>query len=97
MIESKSYIAIPPGATILELLEDRGMSREEFAERMDMTEEDVVRLINGDVVLAPLIAQKLELALGVPASFWIKLEEQYKEKRVLVEKENALEKKNDFS
>ncbi len=96
-MESKSYIAVPPGATILELLRDRGMSREEFAKGMDMPEEDVVGLIDGDVVLAPLIAQKLEQVLGVPASFWEKLEAQYRENVILVEKENALEKEKDFS
>lgn len=97
MIESENYIAVPPGATILELLEDRGMSREEFAKGMEMTEEDVVGLIDGKAVLTTLTAQKLEQVLGVPASFCEKLEAQYREKRALVEKENALEKAKAFS
>ncbi len=97
MIESKSYIAVPPGATILELLEDRGIRQKEFAERMEMSEKDVMGLIGGDIVLTQQTAQKLEQVLSVPASFWEKLEANYREKRVLVENENTLEKKKGFS
>ncbi len=97
MIDSKSYIAVPPGATILELLEDRGIRQKEFAERMEMSEKDVMGLIGGDIVLTQQTAQKLEQVLSVPASFWEKLEANYREKRVLVENENTLEKKKGFS
>ena len=31
MVRSRSYIATPPGATIKEQLNDRGMSQKEFA------------------------------------------------------------------
>lgn len=31
MLESKSYIATPPGVTIQEQLDDRGMTQKEFA------------------------------------------------------------------
>ena len=31
MVRSRSFIAIPPGETIKELLEDRGISQKEFA------------------------------------------------------------------
>ena len=36
MVRSRSYIATPPGATVKEQLNDRGMSQKEFAARMDM-------------------------------------------------------------
>lgn len=34
MLESKSFIATPPGATIREQLDDRGITQKEFASRM---------------------------------------------------------------
>ena len=34
MLESKKYIAIPPGATIVEQLNDVGMTTKEFADCM---------------------------------------------------------------
>ena len=51
MTKSRSYIATPPGATIKEQLENRGMSQKEFAKRMNMSEKHISHLINGDVQL----------------------------------------------
>lgn len=48
-MRSKKTIATPPGATIREQLEDRGMTQKEFALRMDMSEKHISRLINGEV------------------------------------------------
>ena len=87
MIRSRSYIAIPPGATIKELLDDRGMSQKEFAARMDMSEKHIIKLVNGDVLLTPEISMKLEMVLGVPARFWNNLEAIYREKIIKAEAE----------
>lgn len=86
-MESKSYIATPPGATIKEQLAYRGMTQKEFANRMGMSEKHISRLINGDVHLTPDTAERLELVLGVPASFWNRLEAIYQEKMAKVRRE----------
>ena len=69
MVRSRSFIATPPGATIKEQLNDRGMSQKEFAARMDMSEKHISKLINGEVQLTPEVAVRLEVVLGVPAKF----------------------------
>ena len=51
MVQSRSFIAVPPGATIKEQLEDRGISQKEFASRMGMSEKHISQLINGQVRL----------------------------------------------
>ncbi len=91
MIRSRSYIATPPGATIKEQLEDRGMTQKEFAVRMDMSEKHISRLIHGDVQLTPDVAVRLETVLGVPASFWSNLEAIYREKMLKAESENKMD------
>lgn len=91
MMRSKSYIATPPGATIREQLEDRGMSQKEFAARMDLSEKHISKLINGEVQLTPDVAVRLETVLGVPAKFWSNLEAIYREKLLKVEAENAMD------
>ena len=91
MVRSRSYIATPPGATIKEQLNDRGMSQKEFAARMDMSEKHISKLINGEVQLTPEVAVRLEVVLGVPAKFWNNLEAVYREKLIKVESENAME------
>lgn len=91
MVRSRSYIATPPGATIKEQLNDRGMSQKEFAARMDMSEKHISKLINGDVQLTPETAVRLEMVLGVPAKFWNNLEAIYREKIIKAEAENAMD------
>ena len=51
---SKTYIAVPPGESIKEQLEYRGMTQKAFAARMDMSEKHISHLLNGDVQLRPL-------------------------------------------
>mgnify|MGYP002520814572 CR=1 FL=1 len=85
---SKTYIAIPPGATIEEQLKDRGMTAKDLAEKLGWTEEYVEALLNGETPLTPYVAECLEVALGLPAKFWAGLETIYREKLVLIEKEN---------
>lgn len=79
MIKRQKYIAVPPGATIKEQLEDRGMSREEFAKEMGMSEARVSELISGNIPLTTETAERLEAVLGVPAGFWNKMEAFYRE------------------
>ncbi|MDO4438310.1 MAG: helix-turn-helix domain-containing protein [Eubacteriales bacterium] len=91
MVRSRSFIATPPGATIKEQLNYRGMSQKEFAARMDMSEKHISKLINGEVQLTPEVAVRLEVVLGVPAKFWNNLEAVYREKLIKVEAENAMD------
>lgn len=91
MVRSRSYIATPPGETIKEQLNDRGMSQKEFAVRMDLSEKHVSKLVNGDVQLTPEVAVRLEIVLGVPARFWNNLESIYREKLIRIKAENAME------
>ena len=90
-MRSRSYIATPPGVTIKEQLDDRGMSQKEFAARMDMSEKHISKLINGDVQLTPETAVRLEMVLGIPAKFWNNLEAIYREKIVKADAENAMD------
>lgn len=91
MVRSHTYIATPPGATIKEQLNDRGMSQKEFAARMDMSEKHISRLINGEVQLTPETAVRLEMVLGIPARFWNNLEAIFREKVIKAEAENSME------
>ncbi len=91
MTKVHDFIATPPGATIREQLEDRGMSQKEFALRMNMSEKHISRLINGEVQLTPDVALRLEMVLGLPASFWSHLEMIYSEKLTKVQAENEMD------
>ena len=91
MTRSRNFIATPPGATIKEQLENRGMSQKEFASRVGMSEKQVSHLVNGEVQLTPDVANRLEMVLGLPANFWNNLEAIYREKLAKVEVENSMD------
>lgn len=83
MERKHNFIETPPGATIKEQLEDKGISQNEFATKMEMSEESLNRLLDGRARLTSEIATKLENILGVPAKFWINLETIYRKKQEL--------------
>ena len=97
MVRSRSYLATPPGATMKEQLNDRGMSQSEFAARMDMSEKHISKLINGEVQLTPEMAVRLETVLGIPAKFWNNLEAIYRVKFIKAESENAMDEDVELS
>lgn len=71
--------ASPPGDTIADLLEERGWSQQELAQRLDYSEKHVSQLINGKVPLTEDAATRLNSVLGAPVGFWLKREAQYRE------------------
>ena len=97
MVKSRNIIATPPGATIREQLEDRGMKQKELAVRMGMSEKHISQIINGEVRLTPETAEKLEMVLGIPASFWNKLESIYEEKLAKAKVENEMDEDKEIA
>jgi HTH-type transcriptional regulator/antitoxin HigA len=97
MWTNTSTLAIPPGETIRELLEERGMSQKEFAARMGFSEKHVSNLINGKTELTHDTAQKLALVFDCPARFWNNLELQYREDLATVKMELQQQEDEDFS
>jgi HTH-type transcriptional regulator / antitoxin HigA len=85
---SENYIAVPPGTTIEEQLEIGGITKQEFVNKMGMSERFIDELIDGNVPLTDEIAIKLEKVLGGAAYFWNNLEKGYREDLAKVNEEN---------
>ena len=71
--------AIPPGETIRELLETKGVTQADLAALSGLTEKTISQIINGTAPLSNETAEKLEMVLGVPARFWNTRESHYRE------------------
>lgn len=69
----------PPGNTIDDLLDEKGWSQAEFAQRCGYTTKHVSQLINGKATITEDTAIKLERVLGSSARFWMTREVQYRE------------------
>lgn len=91
MLYSNHTIAVPPGATIKEQLDTRGLTQKEFACRMGMSEKHISNLINGKAELTQEVSLRLESVFGIPARFWNNLESIYRENIARVNTENELE------
>jgi len=70
--------ASPPGDTISDLVEERGWTQAELAERLGYTTKHVSQLVNGKAALTEDAALRLERVLGAPAHFWLTREAQYR-------------------
>ena len=72
--------AVPPGETLAEVLEERGMSQVELARRADLTPKHINRIINGHVPISADVAVRLERVTDVSARLWMNLEANYQER-----------------
>ncbi|MGB4407575.1 MAG: helix-turn-helix domain-containing protein [Sphaerochaeta sp.] len=71
--------AVPPGRTLEEVIESLGMTQKELAIRTGLTEQSIIRILNGEQPITYDTATKLEMVTAVPARMWNNLEMQYRE------------------
>ncbi len=83
--------AVPPGATLKETLESLGLSQADLAIRTGLAEKTISQIVNGIAPVSFETAEKLELATGVPATFWNRRELRYREFLARAEETEALE------
>jgi HTH-type transcriptional regulator/antitoxin HigA len=69
----------PPGETLLEVLNTRGMSQADLADRTGRPTKTINEIVKGKAAITPETALQLELVLGIEASFWNTREQQYRE------------------
>jgi len=72
-----SPVAIPPGETIREIIESRGMSQLELSRRLGKPHQAVNEIVNGKKAITKDTAILLERVLGLPVHFWVALEQNY--------------------
>lgn len=72
-------VVFPPGDTLLENLEYKGMTQVELAQRTGLTKKHINEIAKAKTPISPDVALKLENAIGIPATMWLALEQQYQE------------------
>ena len=76
-IEIARSIISPPGDTLIEVLNDKGISQAELARRMDRPTKTVNELVKGLINITPETAIQLERTLDVSADFWLERDRNY--------------------
>jgi len=88
--------AIHPGSYLEELLESRGIMRNEFADRTGLSAKAVSQIINKKALFSPEVALQFEKALGIDAGIWLGLCDAYlshHEKRFALSRLNHLKQR----
>lgn len=80
----------PPGETLSEVLQERGMSQAELARRTGRPKKTINEIIKGKSAITPETALQLERALGIPARFWNNRQQQYEEHQAALQEEEHL-------
>lgn len=75
--EYKGSIAFHPGYYIEELVEESGLTQQDFANRLDTTPKNLSKLINGQQGLSVEIAMKLSRMVGTSLEYWLNLQAAY--------------------
>jgi HTH-type transcriptional regulator/antitoxin HigA len=70
---------VTPGETLLEALQERGMTQSQLAQRLGRPLKTVNEIIKGKAAITSETAIQLERALGISARFWTGLETQYRD------------------
>ncbi len=76
-VEYKDEIAFHPGYYIQEILEDSGLTQEDFAKRLGTTPKNLSCLINAKQGLSADMAAKLSRMLGTSEGYWLNLQAAY--------------------
>lgn len=76
-IEAAELLLSPPGDTLAETMEAKGINQPELALRMGRPLKTINEIIKGKAAITPETALQLERVLGVPATFWLERERNY--------------------
>jgi len=81
MIEGVSFLpdwVSPPGETILDFLDEQGLSSYDLAQEIDSTIENTQQLLRGEWPINADLATKLTEIVGGSPAFWLTREEQFR-------------------
>jgi addiction module HigA family antidote len=76
--EFQPDLVTPPGDTLLEILEEKGMSQAEFANRTGRPKKTINEIIKGKTAITHETAIQFERVLGTSKDFWINREHNYR-------------------
>ena len=76
-IEYNDTIAFHPGYYVKEIVDESGLTQEDFAKRLDTTPKNLSLLIRGEQNLSIDIAMKLSRMIGSSVSYWLNLQNAY--------------------
>ena len=94
-IEYNGKIAFHPGYYLKELVDDSGLTQEDFAKRLGTTPKNLSILIRGEQSLSIDVATKLSRMLGTTITYWLNLQQAYDEKLAEIQSAEELKRERE--
>lgn len=88
-------IAFHPGYYIKELVDESGLTQEDFAKRLGTTPKNLSILIRGEQSLSIDVATKLSRMLGTTIAYWLNLQQVYDEKLAEIQSKEELQRERE--
>lgn len=76
-IEYNDKIAFHPGYYIKEIVDESGLTQEDFAKRLDTTPKNLSLLVRGEQSLSIDMAMRLSRMIGTSVNYWLNLQNAY--------------------
>jgi len=89
-VEYNDKVAFHPGFYLKEIVEESGLTQEDFAKRLGTTPKNLSILLRGEQNLSIDIATKLSRMLGTTIAYWLNLQQAYDEKLAEIQSEEEL-------
>lgn len=83
--------AVPPGETLSEILEERGIEPAQFALEARFSPEYFQGLLEGTTAITESVAERLEQRLGTSARLWLGMQKGYEEALERIARKKASE------
>ena len=80
-IEYRDKIAFHPGYYLKEIIDESGLTQEDFAKRLGITPKNLSILVRGEQSMSIDIATKLSGMLGTTCAYWLNLQQAYDDGR----------------
>ena len=88
--------AVRPGDTLVEIIQELGLSQSELAERTGRPKKTINEIVNGRAAITPDTALQFERVLGLPADFWNGLEQHYRAALARIAERESLAKQTEW-
>ena len=89
-IEHNDKVAFHPGYYLKEIVDESGLTQEDFAKRLGTTPKNLSILIRGEQSLSIDMATKLSRMLGTTIIYWLNLQQTYDEKLAEIQSDEEL-------
>ena len=76
-IEFNDKMAFHPGYYIKEIIDESGITQEDFAKRLDTTPKNLSLLLRGEQSISIDIATKLSRMMDTSVIYWLNLQNEY--------------------